>query len=87
MNTFLKCYNKNSYESYTLLPICKTEHEVTYEGICCVQYINKEIEKYVSDTLAEREREQKRINDVLEIKKLKKEKEEYERLKKKFEEE
>lgn len=46
---------------------------------------NKEIEKYVSDKLAERERERKRINDVLELQKLKKEKAEYERLKKKFE--
>lgn len=46
---------------------------------------NEEIEKYVLDKLAEREREQKRINDSLELEKLKKEKEEYERLKKKFE--
>lgn len=46
---------------------------------------NEEIEKYVSDKLAEKEREQKRINDVLELEKLEKEKAEYERLKKKFE--
>lgn len=46
---------------------------------------DEEIEKYVSDTLAERERKLKLINDVKEIEKLKKEKEEYERLKKKFE--
>lgn len=46
---------------------------------------NKEIEKYVSDKLAEKEREQKRINDVLELEKLEREKAEYERLKKKFE--
>lgn len=22
-------------------PFCKTEHEVTYEGTCCVQYVDK----------------------------------------------
>lgn len=46
---------------------------------------NKEIEKYVSDKLEEKEREQKRINDVLDLEKLKRERAEYERLKKKFE--
>lgn len=22
-------------------PFCKTEHEVTYEGTCCIQYVDK----------------------------------------------
>ena len=30
---FLKCYNKHSYERYTILLCCKIEHEVTDEGI------------------------------------------------------
>ena len=37
MNTFLKCYNKHSYERYTILLCCKIEHEVTDEGTCGVQ--------------------------------------------------
>ena len=48
---------------------------------------NEEIEKYVAEKLAERECEQKRIDAVLELEKLKRERAEYERLKKKFEEE
>ena len=48
---------------------------------------NEEIEKYVAEKLAERECEQKRIDAVLELEKLKIERAEYERLKKKFEEE
>lgn len=46
---------------------------------------NEEIEKYVKTKLEERECEQKRINAVLELEKLKRERAEYEILKKKFE--
>ena len=41
MNTFLKCYNKHSYERYTILLCCKIEHEVTDEGILRVYTCNK----------------------------------------------
>ena len=41
MNTFLKCYNKHSYERYTILLCCKIEHEVTDGGILRVYTCNK----------------------------------------------
>lgn len=46
---------------------------------------DEEIEKYVETKLEERECEQRRINAVLELKKLERERAEYEMLKKKFE--